>query len=529
MKRSRRYLSRISIRLLAFHLLLVFMPVAGVLFLGAYEKRLESGEARSIGEQARIVAAAVADGGTETFEAIVRRRATDVRLRLVDAKGNLLADSHQIVPPPAVARPAGSKRHNTLYRVGAFLVRPIVKFLQPPQPPLDVDFYETAKQLTGVEVRDALQGREGFDKKITAHGPRSVTLYRAVPVFDDGHGVAGLRSSEVPRNPATSQPRNPAVIGAVVASRNTFPILQDLYAIRLNVMRIFVASLFAAILVSLFFSATILAPLRQLRVDARAILDRRGRIRGHFKGSKRLDEIGELSRALERITRRLEAHVHAMETFTSDLSHEFKNPLASIRTANDMVADVVDPAVRKRFVQMIDQEVARMERLLSGVREISRIDVQLVREERRPVDLRELLTKIVEGFRLREGERVQFELDVSGDPSVEASEDRLLQVFENLLDNAVGFSPDGGTVHVTAAAHEGTVVARVSDEGSGIAEPHRNRIFDRFFTYRPDTVRRAHTGLGLAIVKAIVEGYGGTINAMNAERGAVFEIRLPRA
>jgi len=319
------------------------------------------------------------------------------------------------------------------------------------------------------------------------------------------------------------------VSGAVVASRNTFPILQDLYAIRLGVMRIFLASVVVAILVSLFFSATILAPLRQLRVDARSILDRRGRIRGHFKGSKRLDEIGELSRALERITRRLETHVHAIETFTADLSHEFKNPLASIRTANDMVADVVDPAVRKRFVQMIDQEVARMERLLSGVREISRIDAQLVREERRPVVIGELLAKIVEGFRLREGERVTFELQVDeGEPAVEASEDRLLQVFENLLDNAVSFSPDGGVVRVNVTASEALVVTRVSDEGSGISEPHMNRIFDRFFTYRPDASRRSHTGLGLAIVKAIVQGYGGTISAANAEKGAIFEIRLPR-
>ncbi|HJW95783.1 MAG TPA: ATP-binding protein [Thermoanaerobaculia bacterium] len=506
MKLSSRWFSRISIRLLAFHLLLVFLPIAGVLFLGAYEARLESGEVRDLTEQARIVAAAVSQGGVETFTRIVTARPTDVRLRLVDAHGNLLADSHRIVPQPAAAQSAGSKRHNTLYRIGAFLVRPVVKLLQPPQPPLDIDFYETATKLTGVEVRDALRGVEGFDKKITAGGKRSVTLYRAVPVIANGK-----------------------VTGAVVASRNTFPILQDLYAIRLGVMRIFLASVVVAILVSLFFSATILAPLRQLRVDARSILDRRGRIRGHFKGSKRLDEIGELSRALERITRRLETHVHAIETFTADLSHEFKNPLASIRTANDMVADVVDPAVRKRFVQMIDQEVARMERLLSGVREISRIDAQLVREERVPVAIGELLTKIVEGFRLREGERVKFEVDVAGEPMVEASEDRLLQVFENLLDNAVSFSPDGGTVRVNVETSDGFVVTRVSDEGSGISEPHMNRIFDRFFTYRPDTSRKSHTGLGLAIVRAIVQGYGGTISAANAEKGASFDIRLPRA
>ncbi len=522
MKLPRRYFSRISIRLLAFHLLLVFLPVAGVLFLGTYEKRLESDETRSLGEQAHLIASALAEprsprpapagrgvraeGRMQTFERIVASTSSDVRFRLVDAEGNLLADSHRLAPPKHVEVPAGSKRHNTLYRIGVFLGRPVVKLLQPPQPPLDVDFYENATRLTGPEVRAALHGRDGFDKKITAGGRRSVTLYRAVPLFE-GTSIAG----------------------AVVASRSTYPILQDLYVIRLGVMRIFVASLLLAILVSLFFSATIIRPLRQLRLDARAILDRRGRIRGHFKGSRRLDEIGELSRALERITRRMETHVHAMETFTSDLSHEFKNPLASIRTANDMVADVVDPAVRTRFVQMVDQEVARMERLLSGVREISRIDVQLAREERTPLPMRELLAKIIEGFRLREGDRVRFDLEVSGEPVVEASEDRLLQVFENLLDNAAGFSPEGGTVRLLVSANDDLVMTRISDEGPGIAEAHMNRIFDRFFTYRPDASRRSHTGLGLAIVKAIVEGYGGTISAANGDRGAQFEIRLPRA
>src|SRR5207237_3792434 len=147
--------------------------------------------------------------------------------------------------------------------------------------------------------------------------------------------------------------------GAVLASRSTNPILQDLYAVRLGVLRIFVAALIVATIVSIFFSTTIVRPLRQLRLDARSVLDRRGRIRGHFKGSRRHDEIGELSRALERIMRRLDSHVKLMETFAEDVSHEVTNPLASIRTANEMLSEVNDPANRQRFARMIDQEVAR--------------------------------------------------------------------------------------------------------------------------------------------------------------------------
>lgn len=172
-----------------------------------------------------------------------------------------------------------------------------------------------------------------------------------------------------------------------------------------------------------------------------------------------------------------------------------------------------------------------MERLLSGVREISIIDARVVREDVHPVDVGALLAMLVDGFRVRERERLRFELETGGGPlTVMASEDRLTQVFENILDNAASFSPRGGTVRVRAHAEEGAVVVRVADEGPGIPEANLYRIFDRFFTHRPEGARVAagHTGLGLAIVQAIVEAYGGRVAAENGERGAVFTVRLPR-
>jgi two-component system sensor histidine kinase ChvG len=160
------------------------------------------------------------------------------------------------------------------------------------------------------------------------------------------------------------------------------------------------------------------------------------------------------------------------------------------------------------------------------------IDAKLVREELEPVDLGALLTKIVEGFQLREGERVRFPLELGNGPFVvDASEDRLTQVFENILDNAASFSPPGAAVTVLVAAENGDVVTRIADAGPGIPEASLAHIFDRFFTHRPDSASRhagGHTGLGLAIVKTIVEGYGGTVSAANGERGAVFTVRLPR-
>ncbi|HVG25091.1 MAG TPA: ATP-binding protein [Thermoanaerobaculia bacterium] len=504
-----RSLSRLGVRLLAFNVVLLFLPMAGVLFLGQYEERLETAEVRDLTHRARLVSAAVAHEGTldaAAFEDLIRRaKIDDVRMRLVDSRGRVVGDSQEIVRP-APQRPPRTDRHNVLYRVGAFLLRPLVRYVRPPEEPLEADFYADAARLAGPEIAVALRGQETFEKKITAGEQRSVTLYRMTPVVVGGWTV-----------------------GAVVASKSTYTILQDLYVVRLRVMRIFIASLAVAILVSIFFSATIVGPLRQLRLDAHAVLDRRGAVHDvDFKGSERRDEIGELSRALERIMRRLDAHVGLVERFASDVVHELKNPLASIRNANEMLGDVRDAGDRRRFAGIIEQEVARMERLLSGVREISTLDARLVREEPERVDLGALLTRIVEGFRLREGERVRFDLRLADAPLyVDASEDRLMQVFENLLDNAASFSPPGSTVTVTAAPENDNVVVQVIDQGPGIPEANLSRIFDRFFTHRAVS-RSGHTGLGLAIVKAIVDAYGGSIRAANGERGAELTVRLPR-
>jgi two-component system sensor histidine kinase ChvG len=512
MKRLLRPFSRLTFRLLAFNLILVFFPIAGVLFLGQYEQRLETAEFRDITNRARLIAAAIARGGSldaDAFEDVIRRaKIDDMRVRLIDSAGNVVADSHEIVAPQP-QRPPRTDRRNVLYRVGASILRPLVRLVMPPEQALETDYYANATRLAGPEIGMVLRGREGYEKKITAGKQRSVTLYRMVPVVVGGW-----------------------TIGAVVASKSTYTLLQDLYVIRLRVMRIFIASIAVAILVSIFFSTTIIRPLRQLRVDARAVLDRRGRIRAHFKGSPRLDEIGELSRALERIMRRLDAHVAFVETFTADVVHEVKNPLASIRNASEMLHDVSDPADRRRFVYVIEKEVARMERLLSGVREISTIDASLVREQPQPLDLGALLTKIVDGFRLREGSRIRFELELGDGPLVvRAIEDRLIQVFENILDNASSFSPEGSTVSVRVAVEGAVVATRIADQGPGIPDANLSRIFDRFFTHRPDAARRepGHTGLGLAIVSSIVDAYGGTVVVTNAERGAVFTVRLPKA
>jgi len=422
-------------------------------------------------------------------------------------------------PPPAVSRydeyassdsESRAARENPLYQLGAGLYRLVGRLSQPfapPEPPRDTErVYSPGGPLLGPEVRAALAGRYGATARPTA-GQRSVTLYSAIPVRSEDQ-----------------------VVGAVLVSQSTYRILLALYDVRLAVFRVVLASVAAAAVLSLLVSATIARPLRQLRDQAHAVVDRRGRLRGRFRGSRRRDEIGDLARALEELTGRLERHLRFIESFASDVSHELKNPLASIRTATEMLGEVEDPADRRRFLEIAWREVARMEHLLSSVREISRIDARLEAEPAVPVDLRELLPEVLESFRLRTGAKIALR-SPSGPVHAVAAPERLEQVFENLLDNAVGFSPPGGEVTVELAAEPDAAVVSVADQGPGIPEEHRERIFDRFFTWRPNEphARDGHTGLGLAIVKAIAEGYGGSVSVRNGPQGgARFEVRLPR-
>ncbi|MFY9825115.1 MAG: ATP-binding protein [Thermoanaerobaculia bacterium] len=514
--------SRISIRLLLFNVLLVFLPVAGFLYLGIYEQQLLEDQERSMVQQGRLLAAALAEGPLDPkgAEALLRRldQRTESRLRIfgLGAQGQivLLADSSQLGPPtpePAssdLRRAAPKARDSFLYRVAAGIYR-IYHRQWLPRPDLARRVHPPPEPYPARAVAAALAGKYGAAVRRTEgeHWRASLTLHSAIPVRSGGQ-----------------------IVGAVLVSESTVRILGELDQVRLAVVKVFLVSLLVAAILSLLLATTITHPIRRLRDEANALLDRRGRLRGRFEGPHRADEIGDLTRALEQLTARLATHQHALESFASDVSHELKNPLASIRSATEILGEIDDPADRERFVALVQKEVTRMERLLTAVREIGEIDARLETEAPGLVDLDALLREVTEGFRQRADKDVKIDLSAPGIPlPVRASPERLFQVFENLLDNARSFSPAGGTVTVTLARHDGYAAVRIEDEGPGISESHLDRIFDRFFTYRPDEPgsRDGHTGLGLAIAKAIVEGYGGVVRAGNrGEGGAWFEVML---
>jgi two-component system sensor histidine kinase ChvG len=498
-----RYPSRISLRLLAFNVLLVFLPVGGVLFLDTYERHLLDAQERTMAQEGRLLAAAIeardrVDGEDARRILVQLDQRQLARLRVVNLTGEVVADSALLGPrrenPGPVANetaaPTTTER-SFLYRIGSLPFRLIRGPITETVPAADTD--GSSDLLSRPEVRSALDGRYGAATRINPTPRRSVTLHIAIPVRIEG-----------------------AVEGVVLVSQSTGRILQALDAVRLDVFKVFLLSLGAAVILSLVAATTIARPLARLRRRAGDILDRRGRLRGGFTASTRKDEIGDLERALAELTRELEKHLRATEAFAADVSHEFKNPLASIRTATDMALEDVNPGERRRFLEMIQKDVARMERLLSEAREISRIDARLDDEERADLPLDQLLSGLVESFRLRNADSgLVFDLALAdADVAIFASADRLTQAFENLIDNAISFSPEGGRITIALKADAESAEVTIADEGPGIPEEHRDRIFSRFFSYRPDDDAGSnHTGLGLALARSIVESHGGTIAA----------------
>jgi two-component system sensor histidine kinase ChvG len=513
-----RWLSRISVRLLAFNVLVVFLPMAGVLFLDTYERHLLEAQERTMTQEGRLLAAALEATGRfaddDARKILVQLGGRHLaRLRVVDQRGELLADSAQLGPrreetPPSEQPVVAADEDELLYRIGSLPFRAFRRLSPPADEPSD-DGWAPASFLEAAEVRSALAGRYGATTRITPGSQRSVTLHIAIPIRVDG-----------------------VVEGAVLVSQSTGRILRSLVAVRLDVFKVFLVSLGVAVVLTLLVATTIARPLGRLRRRAEDILDRRGRLRGSFEPSRRRDEIGDLERALAELTHRLEEHLRFTESFAADVSHEFKNPLAAIRTATEMALEVDDPAERRRFLGMIQSDVARMERLINEAREISRIDARIDEEELERVALDRLLAGVVEAFRLRRGVRgPTFELDLpDAEVAVTASADRLTRVFDNLLANAVSFSPPGGTVTVSLRVAGNRAVATVADRGPGIPEEHLERIFDRFFSYRPDGSGDGHSGLGLSIVKAVVEAYHGAVRAANRSAGgAEISVELPLA
>jgi two-component system, OmpR family, sensor histidine kinase ChvG len=242
------------------------------------------------------------------------------------------------------------------------------------------------------------------------------------------------------------------------------------------------------------------------------------------------------------MTNALYSRIEAIESFAADVAHELRNPLTSLRSAVETLPLAKTDQSRQRLLAVIGHDVKRLDRLISDISDASRLDAELQRQEAAPVDFAKLLDALVKAANEIRTDDVNVTLSFEGSPlqnfKVPGHDSRLGQVISNLVDNARSFSPTGATVRITCRRWRDRVEVLVDDDGPGVRPEALEKIFERFYTDRPEQGFGQNSGLGLSISKQIIEAHGGTIWVENRTSvaggydgprilGARFIVRLP--
>jgi len=299
-------------------------------------------------------------------------------------------------------------------------------------------------------------------------------------------------------------------------------------------------SVFSVALVILIFSVFlnkyILKPIRSLVLYTKAIKEKDVKIGKHEKYLLRKDEVGQLSRSLTEMTDDLYKRINLAETFASDLAHEIRNPLTSLKGASEVLDNTSDHEKRKKLIKVISHDVERIERLITDYSQMLKDEATLSRAKMTKIDLLHVINSVVEDFNsdlLNLNKNIKITINypqLNGSKlSVLGVESKLEQIVANLLDNAVSFSPFNSKILISPDIKKEKVQLIIEDEGPGFNEKNIDKIFNRFYSNRPEKFGE-HSGLGLNIVKNIIELHGGSIIASNQpgnKKGARIEVLLP--
>ncbi len=497
----------LTTRILAVNLLPLALLGGGIFYLDGYRSQLLDERYKMARIEAQITAEALAGATKERQEALLVQIGKEqrMRMRIFDAEGLLWADSFALDEPAFVfADPSKDDWSDdfaqTLDRIIDTVVaaEPVEDYIEP-ESNVANSWPELARAretgLSQIQLRDWSDG--------------SPVITAAAPVGTNGVTLLTTRNAL-------------DITEAVRAARTTLGI------------GVFLA-LVGSILLSLYLARTIVIPLRTLSTAAQRVRLGRDRDVEVPRLPDRRDEIGLLARAVSDMTDTLRDRIDAVEHFAADVAHEIKNPLASLRSAVESLDRVDDTDLRAQLLGIAQHDVRRIDRLVTEISDASRVDAEISRARFEPIDLAALTQAILDrrASRGRDGDvaieftRPMAEAPVMGVPL------RLERVIENLLDNATSFSPAGASVYVTIVVDDECIDLAIEDDGPGIPEEDREKVFRRFHSDRPKEEDFGnHSGLGLAMARTIAEAHHGRLLAMNSEgerTGARLVLRLPNA
>lgn len=497
----------LTARILVVNILPLALLGGGIFYLDSYRAQLLDERYKLARIEAQITAEALAGATRERQEALLIQigKEQNMRLRMFDAEGLLWADSFVLDEPRFTLDDPADDEFGL--RFARWLDR-MVDTVVSAQPVPD---YIEPEATTAEPWPELVRAREqGVSQIVLRDAPDGTPVITA--------------AAPVGLNGAT-----------LLTTRNAVDITESVRAAR-STLGIGVAlTLLASILLSLFLARTIVRPLQTLSRAASRVRLGRERDVEVPRLPERRDEIGLLARSVSDMTEALRQRIDATEHFAADVAHEIKNPLASLRSAIDSLTKVDDPKLRNQLVEIARHDVRRIDRLVTEISDASRVDAEISRAVFETFDLAELAENIIvsrEDRELNGGHEIVL-MKPNSPSFVRGVPIRLERVIDNLLDNAVSFSPEGGQIEVTLSNVDEYVVLTVCDEGPGIPLEEREKIFRRFHSVRPDEEAFGnHSGLGLAIGRTIAEAHGGSLEVADREEGragACLSVYLPEA
>ena len=445
---------------------------------------------------------------------------TNTRARIYEADGTNLLDSYDyikkgqiIIPPPQLTKP--NKRKGLISEV----IKKVQDYFKNTNIPVYVDLGK-ANGNGYIEVKTALTGIQTTISRVNEKGQTIVSV-------------------------ATPIKRGQSVLGALLISTKGVEIDNAVSSAREAITQVALIALIVVLISSMYLAGTIAGPMRSLSESAKNV-KKSIKARHQIPDlTHRPDEVGQLSGALREMTLALYKRIEAIESFAADVSHELKNPLTSLKSATETLSLAKDEETRNKLQAIIVNDVNRLNRLITDISNASRLDAELVRADRKPIDISELVKAIAD---IAKDIHCDRNLDISVNVTdskiggnafiVNGHDGRLGQVFNNLLDNAISFSPKEGNIAINIKRLAHSVEIKIDDQGPGIPADNLEKIFKRFYTDRPvGKTFGENSGLGLNISQQIVLAHRGRIWAENRYNGkdetkpvgASFTVRLPAA
>jgi two-component system sensor histidine kinase ChvG len=535
-----RRLTGITVRIIAVNATALLILMLGILYLGQYQNAMIEARLQTFKSELDLIAASIsqsinkplaaADPVQNTTQTLIANLSFTSRQRItvLSPDGTIVSDSFSLLKTNhsdffGNSTKASFHSIQVLKDMAAFVLG-----LLPERETLPPYREITAANTeTSPDVLSAQQGDVSLS--VWKTGDNQLVLTAAAPLY-----------------------KNNQIYGILLLTREGQDIKNSIGEVWLNVLKVFGITLFFTILLSIYLSGVIARPLRKLAKAAEAVRLGQAQAEDIPDLSQRQDEIGELSVVLRQMTRALWERMDATEQFAADVAHELKNPLTSLRSAFETLGVVKTEADRNRLMEIIRHDMTRLDRLITDISKASRLDAELSREAFQKLNITKLLQFFIDGYAsplerqntpiTKQQRKIQtggVTLILNTDSEslfVWGIESRLGQVFENLISNAISFSPPGGEIVIALTSTRQKICITVEDQGPGIPPSKLETIFERFYSQRPHHEEfGTHSGLGLSICKQIIEAHGGEIFAQNIKNpddtitGARFTVTLNKA